>query len=126
MNNRISTGDLDIQIADAVDAFCGQRGHIDLVALGEIGGVMTTIGRKHEPVRTTVAEHMVVADAAGQNVLAVTAMEHVLRSADDCELIIACAAIEEARPKRARRDCCRENIVTTAAIEMIFRRRSHR
>ncbi len=60
---------------------------------------MTAAGRKHEPVRTTVAKHMFVADTAGQDVLAVATMQFVVRAADDCELVIARSTVEETRPQ---------------------------
>ena len=78
VNDGVSAGHLDIQVAKVVDVICRQSREVDFISpFFKIGRVMPVLGGKDERIRVAPAKHAVVPDAARERVVAIAPIEDI-------------------------------------------------
>lgn len=78
VNDSVSAGHLDTQVAKVVDVIGRQSREVDFISpFFKIGRVMPVLGGKDERIRAASAKHTVVPDAARERVVAIAPIEDV-------------------------------------------------
>jgi hypothetical protein len=77
VNDGVSTGHLDIQVAKVVDVIRCQSREVNPISPFEIGRVMPVLSGKDKRIRAASAKQSVVPDAARERVVAIAPIEDV-------------------------------------------------